>query len=268
MNELVSEKEEKTSRLATVNVALAFLGLLTCGALYYSIILKALPLWVLAPLILAGVFVLQRRLACQRELIRLWNVADYYEKAVARLSRKWESLDPGDGFADQNHFYSADLDLFGQGSLYQLLCSARTQMGRETLANWMRAPATVEEIRIRQAAVSELRERRDLPESLATAGKTQASDCRPELLKSWAAAPSTPFPAWSRPLAFVLAIAAPALPILFWLGLLDLHRLFVSAVALLAIQGLFAQAFRSEVKQVLESLGPLSIELPIVHELL
>jgi hypothetical protein len=267
-NELLGQKEENTDRLGTVNVALAFLGLLTCGALYNSIILKSLPLWTLAPLILAGVFVLQRRLACQRELIRLWNVADYYEKAVARLSRKWESLDPGDGFADQNHFYSTDLDLFGQGSLYQLLCSARTQMGRETLANWMRAPATVEEIRIRQAAVSELRERRDLPESLATAGKTQASDCRPELLKSWAAASSTVFPAWSRPLALVLAIAAPALPILFWLGLLDLHRLFVSAVALIAIQVLFAQAFRAEVKQVLESLGPLSIELPIVYELL
>ncbi len=54
---------------------------------------------------------------------------------------------------------------------------------------------------------------------------------------------------------------------MFWLGLLDLHHLLVSAVALLAIQGLFAQAFRAEVKRVLESLGPLSIELPIVHEL-
>ena len=132
-------------------------------------------------------FVLQRRLVCQRALIRLWNLTDYYEKGVARLNRKWESLDPGDGFSDHDHFYSQDLDLFGQGSLYQLVCSARTQIGRETLAHWMKVPATLEEIRARQAAISELSERRDLPESLATAGKTQASDCRSEFLKTWAA---------------------------------------------------------------------------------
>ena len=158
-------------------------------------------------------FVLRRRLACHRELIRLWNLADYYEKALARLNRKWESLDSGDGFADQDHFYSTDLDLFGQGSLYQLLCSARTQMGREMIANWMKTPATVAEIRDRQAAISELRERRELPESLATAGKTQASDCRPEFLKTWArlvsgvvGATGLPFGACSARIAhFVLA---------------------------------------------------------------
>ena len=36
---------------------------------------------------------------------------------------------------------------------------------------------------------------------------------------------------------------------------------------LLAIQAVFARAFRAQVKRVLESLGPLSIELPIVYEL-
>lgn len=267
-NELRSEIEDKMSRLSSYNVGLVVLGLVTCAASYYSLISKLLPFW--APILVAAsaVFVLQRRLACQRRLIRLWNLAEYYEKGIARLNRKWESLDAGELFSDQDHFYSTDLDLFGQGSLYQLLCSARTQMGRETLAHWMRTPARIEEIRDRHAAISELRGRRDLPESLATAGKTQASDCRPEFLKTWAAESCSPFPSWARPLAFVLALVIPVLPILFWFGLFDLHSLLVYAVTVLAIQGVFAGAFRPQVKRVLESLGPLSIELPIVNELL
>ena len=69
-------------------------------------------------------------------------------------------------------------------------------------------------------------------------------------------------------MAFVLALVVPVLPILFWYGLIDLHNLLVFALTVLAIQGVFAGAFRPQVKRVLESLGPLSIELPIVYELL
>ena len=38
-------------------------------------------------------------------------------------------------------FMADDLDLFGSGSLYQLLCAARTQMGENILAQWLLAPA-------------------------------------------------------------------------------------------------------------------------------
>ena len=267
-NELRSDIDEETGRLSSYKVALAALGLAACGCLYYTFILKTLPFWAPTLIVALAVFVWQRRLRCQNALIRLWNLSEYYEKGIARLNRKWESLEAGELFIDQHHFYSTDLDLFGRGSLYQLLCSARTQMGRETLANWMKGPASVQEIRDRQTAISELRDRRDLPETLAAAGKTQASDCRPEFLNTWAIESCEPFPWWARPLAFVLALAAPLLPILYWFGLLDPHNLFVCAVTVLTVQGAFALAFRPQVKRVLESLGPLSVELPIVYELL
>jgi DNA mismatch repair ATPase MutS len=219
-------------------------------------------------LVSAGAIVLQRRRLHQRRFMQLSSLADYYEKGIARLDRKWGLLDGGEGFIDQDHFYSKDLDLFGRGSLYQLLCSARTQMGRDTVANWMVVPASIEEIQVRNAAVTELRERRDLPESLATSGPMVVSDCRPEFLKTWAAEPPSLFPSWARPLAFLLMLVAIALPVLFWSGLLGLHNLWVCLVALFSIQAIFAGTFRHQVKSLLESLGPLSIELPIVCELL
>jgi hypothetical protein len=267
-NELVSDIDDKASSLSFYNVGLAGLGFIAIVILYYAFVSKALPLLTVVPVAILAVFLLRQRHACQRRLMQFWSLAEYYETGTARLNRKWESLDTGEFFADQDHFYSKDLDLFGQGSLFQLLCSARTQMGRETLANWMRAPASIEEIRNRQAAISELRERRELPESLATAGPTQVLDCRPEFLKTWAAESHPPFPSWARPLALLLALAALGLPVLFWCRLLDLHNLWVCAVSVLTIQGIFALAFRPQVKRVIESMGPLSVELPIVRELL
>jgi hypothetical protein len=185
-----------------------------------------------------------------------------------RVSREWELLDGGEGFIDQDHFYSKDLDLFGHGSLYQLLCSARTQIGRETLAHWMTIPASVEEINARHTAISELRERRDLPESLATSGPTQVSDCQPGLLKTWIARPPSVFPSWASPLALLLALATVVFPTLFLVHLLDLHNLWVCLGVLFSIQAIFAATFRRQVKLVLESLGPLFVELPTVCELL
>ena len=45
----------------------------------------------------------------------------------------------GTRFLEETHPYAADLDLFGSGSLFELLCTARTQTGEETLASWLKA---------------------------------------------------------------------------------------------------------------------------------
>ena len=50
-------------------------------------------------------------------------------------------------YLDLEHPYAADLDLFGAGSLFERLCTARTRAGEETLASWLLAPATPETIR-------------------------------------------------------------------------------------------------------------------------
>ena len=75
-----SDIDDMMSRLSSYNMALAVLGVVTCVALYYSLILKSLPFW--APILVAAsaVFVLQRRFACQRRLIRHWILAEYNMK--------------------------------------------------------------------------------------------------------------------------------------------------------------------------------------------
>ena len=80
----------------------------------------------------------------------------YYESGLLRLRDEWTGRgEAGDRFRDAVHVYSEDLDLFGTGSLFELLSTARTAAGENVLAHWLLAPATYEEALARREAVSE-----------------------------------------------------------------------------------------------------------------
>ena len=248
--------------------ALVALGLVACFLLYQALANKSVPLWSASLVIpVAGLIEYQRRRS-RINFMKLRSLSEFYEKGTARLTHDWERLDSGDDFLNQDHLYAKDLDLFGRGSLYQLVCSARTQIGNQTIANWMTSPAGVLEIRSRQAAIAELRNRRDLPERLASATPSQVSDFRPDLLKQWLSARVDQFPPWAPYMAFILAITAIVLPILYFSKLLALTTLSNGLVVLVVVGFIFAFHFRPRIKSVLDSLGSLSFELPVLRALL
>jgi hypothetical protein len=116
----------------------------------------------------------------------------YWELGLGRLEERWMGEGPeGARFLDEHHPYARDLDLFGPGSLFQLMCTARTRAGEETLARWLLNPAGGDEARARQAAVAELRDKLDLREALALAGEDVRAEVDPTRLAEWAVAPVT-----------------------------------------------------------------------------
>src|SRR5258705_9287634 len=92
--------------------------------------------WTLIPIALFAVMlVLGEQLL--RAIERRRRAARFFEKALARLDGEWAGTgETGDRFADPEHPYAVDLDLFGKGSLFELLSTARTQIGEDTLARW------------------------------------------------------------------------------------------------------------------------------------
>jgi hypothetical protein len=145
--------------------------------------------WALAP---AGVFVtlliVHDRLL--KRLERLRRAARYFELGLARLDGKWIGHgEPGDRYLDPNHPYAQDLDIFGKGSLFELLCAARTHIGEETLARWLLAPAPAPEVRERQDAIRELIGRLDLREDLAVLGEEARTGVDSVSLAAWGEAP-------------------------------------------------------------------------------
>jgi hypothetical protein len=144
----------------------------------------ALPGLVFAFLLTSHDRVLRARSAAAR-------LVTFYDHGLARLAERWAGNgEPGDRFRDDTHPYATDLDLFGRGSLFELLSIGRTRAGEETLAAWLKQPAAIATVRGRHDALEELRPALDLREALALAGTQVRSEVNPDALTAWAAAPA------------------------------------------------------------------------------
>jgi DNA mismatch repair ATPase MutS len=125
------------------------------------------------------------------------------------MEDRWAgSGETGERFDDPHHVYASDLDLFGNASLFQLLSTARTRMGEDTLAQWLLSPSSVDEIRERHAAVDELRGQIDLREDLAVLGEDVGVGVHPDALSKWAESPNQMKPLWLQWLAPILGALA------------------------------------------------------------
>jgi MutS domain V len=152
--------------------------------------------------------VLQRKRACDR-------AAAVYEAGLARLEDRWRERGvTGDRFRDETHPYADDLDVFGKGSLFQLLCTARTRPGEETLARWLLGAAPVEQLRERQQAIQEMRPMLDLREDLAVLAETVGPELVPERLALWGEA--QPIGDLHRPRAIAAVLAVLSVVAAVW----------------------------------------------------
>jgi len=78
------------------------------------------------------------------------------DNEIASIQTRGNLYDNGAGFSNEKHFYTADLDIFGNMSLFQLMNRAATRPGRTKLADWLSAPANKPVILERQAAAQEI----------------------------------------------------------------------------------------------------------------
>ncbi|ACG73677.1 DNA mismatch repair protein MutS domain protein [Anaeromyxobacter sp. K] len=168
----------------------------------------------------------------------------------------------GERFADPAHPYAEDLDLFGAGSLFELLCAARTRAGEDRLAAWLRAPADSAEVRARQAAVQELAPRLDLREDLAVLGEDVRAAVEPARLAAWGEAPRL-LPAFVVPAALALALAAVATAWAWGAGYGP-----VPFLAALLAGWAFGRALRGTIAGVLGGVGRPAAELRVLALLL
>ncbi len=78
------------------------------------------------------------------------------ENEVASILIRGNLYDNGTSFASEKHFYTADLDIFGPASLFQLVNRSATALGNNKLKDWLSGPAAKETIVKRQDAAKEI----------------------------------------------------------------------------------------------------------------
>ncbi|HEY4326991.1 MAG TPA: DNA mismatch repair protein MutS [Mucilaginibacter sp.] len=89
------------------------------------------------------------------------NLKTVNENEVASILANRNIYNDGARFSNEKHYYSADLDIFGNASLFQLLNRSATSTGNLKLANWLDAPAAKETILLRQNGVKEISAKND-----------------------------------------------------------------------------------------------------------
>ena len=162
-------------------------AILLAGAIAALLLLHAPSLYGLLLIPIAAVvalFVVHERVL--RSLRHWGRITEFYQRGLGRVENRWIGTgETGERFLDPAHPYARDLDIFGTGSLFELLCTARTRAGEETLARWLLQAAPPEEIRERQAAIMEMKERFVFRERLFATGESVRLGVRPDILTAW-----------------------------------------------------------------------------------
>lgn len=259
----LAEAARQTRRFRTVGILrLAVLAAgLVLGWLVYSGIA---PWWLLLPPVIGFLVLadLQQRITQTQR--RSERAAALYEQGLARLDDQWAGTGAtGERFLNGAHPYAEDLDLFGRGSLFELLSRARTRVGEETLANWLLAPAAPDAVRARQTAVVELRPRLDLREDLALLGEGVRSGEDAQTLAEWATAPPWLISRLTRVLALALGLLAFATLIL-WIAGFGVIPFIVS----LMLGRAFAFRMKATVERVVNAVDGPGRDLTLLSEVL
>lgn len=175
-------EQRRERQLGYAKLIVAALSLV--AALIFLHTLHGLILLVVPAVIFAVLAVLQEKHI--RGLRLLARGVTFFERGLARIEDRWAGTgDGGERFLDPVHPYARDLDLFGAGSLFELLSTARTRAGEETLAAWLLAAAPVDEVHARQQAVRELRSRVSFRTALFSLGESLRQGVQPQELAAW-----------------------------------------------------------------------------------
>jgi MutS domain V len=193
------------------------------------------------------------------------RLRSFYEQAIARVEDRWAGTgQTGEQFLDLSHPYARDLDLFGKGGLFELLCTARTRAGESTMAAWLLNRASLEEIEQRREAIREIAPNLDFRERLALAGEDVRIGVHPESLIAWSESTTRLQPH---------GILRIALPLLATCWLISIAAWFlwdwgVAALSMSLLNLAFTYKLRPRVQQAMGKIDEASHDLGILASIL
>mgnify|MGYP003639608214 CR=1 FL=1 len=195
---------------------------------------------------------------------RVSAAISYYERGLRRIEGTW----PGEGntganWLEKDHGYALDLDLFGEASLFELLCQAQTEGGQRTLAAWLQHPQSETAIRARQVAVRELTDRTALREDLGQLATAVRQSVRGKALSRWAAM-KAPLPSGGKRALF-LGLSGFAMAALLF-GLMT--SIYLPLVLVFAVQMILLRTVAQPILKVMHDVEEPTRELRVLALLL
>ncbi|MHC1733324.1 MAG: hypothetical protein AB9888_15005 [Bacteroidales bacterium] len=141
-------------RLSMARLA-AFAGGLVLFAVLLSLSAIAAVVTLVAALILFAWLVIKYE-NTEKSRKRCLRLAEINTLELKCIDGDFSGFKTGEEYAERDHPYSYDLDIFGKASLFQYICRTTSRPASDRLAEYLKQPATKEEILLRQEAVTEL----------------------------------------------------------------------------------------------------------------
>jgi hypothetical protein len=199
--------------------------------------------------------------------LRLTRLRKFHESQEARLEDRWHGEGfSGDEFKTAGHVYSQDLHILGSGSVFELLSTARTGIGRRYLAAWLLEPASPEEIALRQQAVRELIPATELRERVNLLGKFSFQESDWTVFAEWLAVRPSPVPAGLRIVAAVASILMTAIVIAGFSSSLPWQWVGKAAIPLFAALMTVAWINRQHTKVINGAAARVGADIGVVRE--
>lgn len=167
VDRLLSLAAQKSRRLMWLRLLTFSLSVALLYLLWTTSILAAV-LACLAALAAFG-FTATADIRNQLYMKNLARLKEINQNEIASLSGDQSHFYAGSEYFDVKHSYSYDLDIFGEQSIYQLICRALTHKGRGFLAERLKYPLPISQIAEHQQAIAELSEAIDWRQELQAA---------------------------------------------------------------------------------------------------
>ncbi|HVW12018.1 MAG TPA: hypothetical protein VHC90_25740 [Bryobacteraceae bacterium] len=199
--------------------------------------------------------------------LRLTRLRKFHESREARLEDRWH----GEGFTGEefripDHVYSQDLHILGSGSMFELMATARTGIGRRYLAAYLLEPVDREQIELRQQSVRELIPQTELREKVNLLGKFSFQESDWSVFAEWLAVRPAPVPAALRILAAVVSLLLAGVVIAGFSSSLPVRQVITAVVPLFAILMTIAWIHRQHTKVVNGAAARVGVDIGVVRE--
>lgn len=244
-NQIAVARRERNRAIATIGAVILLAVLASVATLRHD----PQAAWALmGPAALVAVF--YRSFArAQVGLTELAIRTNFYDRAIDRVTGKWRGQgDTGAAFTRANHAYEKDLMILGEGSLFELVCTTRSDAGAEKLAAFLLDPPQRDEARARQEAVKELLAHTELREEIALLGKYQFQNCDAAKLRAWAVQPILRLPRTVPVFLFLSSVVCVVLYFCGFAGLLPWLHLLPFLAPLVAAQAIIALRLSSRIR--------------------
>lgn len=186
-----SKLKEVNSTINSIVTTRVVIAVLFFIIIYFSVDNRAL-IYILPLLIILFAVLVKKQALASDEKTRLQNLVKINQLETNALNGNTEGFVTGVEYIDLHHPFAHDLDLFGDGSLFQYTNRSNTRDGKRRFADTLLTPlSTIESIQEHQASVRELTPKVDFRQGIQAGGmEIQETIKDREQLREWLRHPS------------------------------------------------------------------------------